>query len=69
MSSFFSPWFFRNNDPLTAFFNAVEQNVEPFPTFDIEINKEDKDKDVDNPEVKKEPKIDKPDEEENEKKD
>ncbi len=28
---------------------------EPYPTFDIEINKEDKDKEVDNPNIEKMP--------------
>lgn len=69
MSSFYCPWFFRNNDPLTAFFSAGEQNVEPYPTFDLEINKEDKDKDIDNPVVKEDSPLDKPEAEENEKKD
>lgn len=28
-------------------------NQEPFPDFDLEINKEDKDKDLDNPKIRK----------------
>lgn len=45
---------YRNNVQL-LFFNMVESNVEPFPTFDLEINKEDKDGDIENPEIKKNP--------------
>ncbi len=40
------------------------QNSEPFPTFDIEINKEDKDGDIEKPAVKKDPKTDKRENEE-----
>lgn len=36
--------------------NQAETNQEPYPTFDIEINKEDKDKDVDNPDKEDEKK-------------
>lgn len=54
---------FGNNVPFLSFLNAVEPNVEPFPTFDLEINKEDKDKDIDHPKVHKDPRVDNTDDE------
>lgn len=34
---------------------SVEPNAEPSPSFDIDINKEDKDQDVDKPSIHKDP--------------
>lgn len=53
-----------NNDHESLVLFFPETNVEPFPTFDIEINKEDKDSDIDHPEVEKDPSIDKDKEDE-----
>lgn len=55
--------FYRDN-VLSILLNPNVQNSEPYPTFDIDINKEDKDGDVENPQIKKDPKIDKPENEE-----
>lgn len=46
----------EDNDQLVV--SIAEINQEPFPTFDIEINKEDKDKDIENPAVHKDPEKD-----------
>lgn len=54
---------YRDN-VLAILLNPNVLNSEPFPTFDLEINKEDKDGDVENPSVKKDPKVDKPESEE-----
>jgi hypothetical protein len=54
---------YRDN-VLSILLNPNVQNAEPFPTFDIEINKEDKDGDIENPSIKKNPEAEKPETEE-----
>lgn len=54
----------ENKAPFFAFFSVVEPNVDPSPSFDIESNKQDKDKEVDNPVIKKKPETDNSGEEE-----
>jgi hypothetical protein len=63
VSKFIYPNSYRNN-VLSILLNLNAENSEPFPTFDIEINKEDKDADVENQEIKKDPKIDNHEDEE-----
>ena len=38
--------------------NKIDVNQEPFPSFDIEINKEDKDSDIEKPNTHKDPEKD-----------
>jgi hypothetical protein len=42
----------------------VDTNADPFPSFDLEINKEDQDANIDNPTIQKDPRIDNTEEEE-----
>ena len=46
-----------------ALFSMAEPNSDPSPEFDIDLNKQDKDSDIDHP-TKKKPQIDNPDKEE-----
>lgn len=50
---------FRTN-LLALFLDPNTSNAEPFPTFDIEINKEDKDSEVDKRTIKKDSGDEKP---------